>query len=531
MSNGERKVSVIQARVDLPYTALGLEYRKKRVAGYARVSSDKDEQLSSYDAQVDFYTRHIESNQEWEFVKVYTDEAVTGTNTKKRNGFNDMVRDALAGKIDLILTKSVSRFARNTVDTLITVRKLKENGVEVYFEKENIYTLDSKGELLITIMSSLAQEESRSISENVRWGKRKSMNDGKVYLPYKCFLGYEKGEDGNPKIVESEAEIIRRIYRQFLYGKSPFTIAAALTNDGIPTPAGKSKWRTQTVISILTNEKYKGEALLQKKYTVDFLTKKQKTNEGEVPQYYVEQSHPAIIEPEIFDLAALEMIKHKNSNKKGAAHIFSGKIFCGDCGSSYGSKICHSNSQYRRQVWSCNGKHYGNKECQTSRLTDEEIQKAFIIAFNGVIDHKDEIITAYSKVCDILTDTTAIDTEHAEVQSDCDIVLELLRKSIEENANIAINQNEYLQKYNAYSERFEIARNKLATLDAERLERSAKHTNIKQFLKILKKRDSLISEFDEELFNITVENVKAYDNKRILFTFKNGVTAEIPALK
>ena len=179
---------------------------KRRAAAYARVSTDSEEQLTSYEAQVDYYTKFIKERAEWEFVKVYTDEGISATNTKKRDGFNQMIADALAGQIDLIITKSVSRFARNTVDSLVTVRQLKEKGVEVYFEKENIYTLDSKGELLITIMSSLAQEESRSISENVTWGQRKRMADGKVSLPYSQFLGYKKGEDGLPEIVESEAK-------------------------------------------------------------------------------------------------------------------------------------------------------------------------------------------------------------------------------------------------------------------------------------------------------------------------------------
>lgn len=213
---------------------------KKKVAAYARVSTNFDEQVSSFEAQRDYYTNHIKSKPEWQFVGVYTDEGISATSTKNREGFNQMIEDALDGKIDLIITKSVSRFARNTVDTLTTVRKLKENGVEVYFEKENIFTMDSKGELLITIMSSLAQEESRSISENVTWGQRKRFSDGKVSLPYGQFLGYEKGEDGLPKIVEKEAEIVRKIYRLFLKGKTPSGIAKELTEENIPTPGEES---------------------------------------------------------------------------------------------------------------------------------------------------------------------------------------------------------------------------------------------------------------------------------------------------
>ena len=253
---------------------------------YARVSTSSEEQLTSYEAQVDYYTHFIQSKPEWEFVKVYTDEGISAVNTKKREGFNQMVQDALNGKIDLIVTKSVSRFARNTVDSLVTVRKLKEKGVEVYFEKENIYTLDSKGELLITIMSSLAQEESRSISQNVTWGQRKRFADGKISLPYSHFLGYRKGDNGLPEIVPEEAKTVRWIYSLFLSGKTTSSIANLLTKEGIPTPAGKKKWAASTVESILKNEKYKGDALLQKAFTVDFLTKKQKKNEGEVPQYW-----------------------------------------------------------------------------------------------------------------------------------------------------------------------------------------------------------------------------------------------------
>lgn len=258
--------------------------------------------VTSFEAQRDYYTNHIKSKPEWQFVKVYTDDGISATSTKNRDGFNKMIKDAIEEKVDLIITKSVSRFARNTVDTLITVRKLKEKGIEVYFEKENIYTMDSKGELLITIMSSLAQEESRSISENVTWGQRKRFADGKINIPYGRFLGYEKGEDGLPKIIEKEAAVIRKIYREFLKGKTYTGIAKQLTEENILTPGGKEEWRSSTVKSILQNEKYKGDALLQKSYTVDFLTKKTKINEGEVPQYYVENSHPGIIKAEAFDL-------------------------------------------------------------------------------------------------------------------------------------------------------------------------------------------------------------------------------------
>ena len=295
------EIEIIAATKTLQQQPLSAIARKKRVAAYARVSTEQDEQQSSYEAQVDFYIRHIKSNPDREFVEVFADRGITGTNTKNRENFNRMIDLALSGGIDIILTKSISRFARNTVDTLQTVRELKAVGVEVRFEKENLHTFDPKCEMMLTIMSSLAQEESRSISENVRWGKQKSMRDGKVSLAYSRFLGYKKGSDGRPEIVEEEAAIIRKIYDLFLSGKTINEIAAILTNMGVLTPAGRTKWSVSTVRSILSNEKYKGEALLQKTFTVDYLTKEVRKNNGEVPSVRVRNSHEPIIEPEVFD--------------------------------------------------------------------------------------------------------------------------------------------------------------------------------------------------------------------------------------
>ena len=238
-----RTVSVIPPRLKPVPGIPTLAVRPKRVAAYARVSTNSEEQLTSYEAQVKHYTEHIkarEHSDNWQFVEVYTDKGITGTSTKKREGFNRMIQDALAGKIDLIITKSVSRFARNTVDTLTTIRKLKEHDVEVYFEEQNIYTLDGKGEVLLTIMSSIAQEESRNISENVTWGMRKRFAEGKVTMAYKQFMGYRKGKNGIPEVVEAEAKIIRTIFRRFLEGATPAIIARELNLAGIPCPSRKS---------------------------------------------------------------------------------------------------------------------------------------------------------------------------------------------------------------------------------------------------------------------------------------------------
>ena len=310
-----------------------------------------------------------------------------------------MIADALAGKIDLIITKSISRFARNTVDTLTAVRQLKDKGVEVFFEKENIFTMDSKGELLITIMSSLAQEESRSISENVAWGKRAKCEEGKVYLPYKQFLGYEKGPDGQPQIVEEQAETVRLIYKLFLEGLMPSGIAKRLTARGIPSPAGKPRWYPGTVESILTNEKYKGDALLQKTFCVNFLTKEMKRNEGELPQYYVEQSHPAIIQPEVFDEVQQELKRRREARYVGRSGCFSSKIICGECGSYYGRKVWHSTNKYRTVVWRCQHKYDNGKPCKTPHVTEEQIKAAFVAEINQVIANKNQVLADISVDC------------------------------------------------------------------------------------------------------------------------------------
>ena len=517
----QTRVTVIPPRMNLQLVPFSAEYVKKRVAAYARVSTDTEEQLSSYEAQVDHYTRHIQANDEWEFVKVYTDEGISATSTAKRDGFKEMVQDALDGKIDLIITKSVSRFARNTVDSLTTVRQLKEKGVEVYFEKENIYTLDSKGELLITIMSSLAQEESRSISENVTWGQRKRMQDGKVTLPYKRFLGYEKGEDGLPKIVESEAVTVRMIYRLFLEGKTPSWIAKHLTS-GILTPARKTIWQSTTVLSILQNEKYKGDAILQKTFCVDFLTKKMKVNEGEVPQYYVENSHPSIIMPETFDMVQHELSKRKGyRGYKASDSPFSGKVICGECGGVYGSKVWHSTSKYRRTIWQCNHKYKGEK-CNTPHLYETALQKAFVEVFNQLIENKDEVLSDYETVILTLTDTSSLEKRQAELKSEYDIVMELMRKCVEENARTVLDQNEYNRRYDVLMKRYETARNGITEINDKLLERTAKRERITSFLDDLKCHDKLVTEFDEKLWLATIESVTVHSESTMTVKFKDG---------
>lgn len=523
-----KKVTVIPATINRFDFQPIASIRRRRVAGYARVSTDTEEQATSYEAQVDYYTTYIKSREDWEFVKVYTDEGISATNTNRRDGFNEMVQDALDGKIDLIITKSVSRFARNTVDSLVTVRKLKEIGVEIYFEKENIWTLDAKGELLITIMSSLAQEESRSISENTTWGKRKAFADGKVSLAYSNFLGYDKGPNGEFVINEEQAKVVKMIYKWFLEGDSHFVIAKKLTELGIPTPMGKDKWWCSTVLNILTNEKYKGDALLQKEYTTDFLTKKKKKNQGEIPQYYVEGHHEAIISPETFDLVKAEIIRRKNlgTNYKGSG-IYYAKIRCGNCGGIYGAKVWHSNDKYRRIVYQCNNKFKKDYRCKTPHLYEKQIQDAFISAFNQVMKEKDELVDNMDIIIQTACDTTQLEQKLAEVQNEITLVIQMTQELVSQNAHEELDQTEYKTRYDSMVERYETLREEEGNLKELIEERTLKGGVIKAYIERLAEQDEVLTEFDSDLWSGLVDFITVYAKGDVRVTFKDGT--EVPA--
>ena len=499
------------------------QVRKRRTAGYARVSTDSEEQQTSYEAQVDYYTNYIKSRDDWEFVEVYTDEGISATNTKHREGFKRMIADALAGKIDLIVTKSVSRFARNTVDSLTTVRQLKEKGIEIFFEKENIWTLDSKGELLITIMSSLAQEESRSISENCTWGQRKRFADGKVTVPFNRFLGYDRGEDGNLVVNPEQAGTVRRIYSMFLQGMTPFGIASKLTADGILSPGGKERWNAGAVRSILKNEKYRGDALLQKSYTVDFLTKKKKPNDGEIPQYYVEGNHEAIIAPDVFEAVQRELERRSNGrNRHSGVHLFSGKIKCGQCGSWYGSKVWHSTDKYRQVIWQCNHKFDNDERCTTPHFTDDEIKAYFVSAVNKLLPEKHRIIKAFDTIKSTVFDTSDLDAEETALEQEMVVVSDLMQKSIFENAHIALDQTKYQKRYDALTERYDKAKTRLEEVAAAISDKTTRQATIEDFLLELRSLDGLVTEFDPMLWVSLVDFVTVYNKGDVRVTFKDG---------
>lgn len=519
----QRKVTAIPATISRYTSAPINSTKKRRVAGYARVSTDHEDQATSYEAQVDYYTSYIKSRDDWEFVAIYTDEGISATTTKKREGFKAMIADALAGKIDLIVTKSVSRFARNTVDSLTTVRKLKDEGIEIYFEKENIWTLDSKGELLITIMSSLAQEESRSISENVTWGQRKRMADGKVSFAYSRFLGLDKDKETGKIVVNPEqAETVRLIFHLFLEGMTPHSIAAELTSRGIKTPAGKDVWNQQTVRRMLSNEKYKGDALLQKEFTVNFLEKKMKKNEGEVPQYYVEGNHEAIISPAVFDMVQAELAKRtKGGYRYSGVSIFSNKIKCADCGGWYGSKVWHSTDAYKKTIYRCNHKYNGDK-CKTPHVTENEVKVAFVSAYNQLVGIKDEIIANTEVIRRTLCVTDALVEEKERLEEDMRVLVEMTQSIVAENARVALNQDDYQKRYDGLVARYDTVKARYDEVVAAIAGKEAQSERLANFIRILKEQDGIIQEFDNSLWGCMVEYVTVGKDKSIVVTFKDG---------
>lgn len=396
MQTAEKTVRVIPATLDLQ-KELHHARRRLRVAAYCRVSTQQEDQLNSYEVQCRAYTDKINAEAAWELVGIYADRGITGTSVKKRDEFNRLMRHCRQGKVDMIITKSVARFARNTVDCLKHTRMLLEHHVDVFFEEQGIHSNQPGAEFYITIYGSIAQSESENISANVKWGKAQSAREGKVPFHYKRFLGYRRGADGLPEIDPEQASVIRRIYERFLAGQSLAAIADDLNADGVPTASGAGKWQRGTVESILRNEKYKGDAILNKTYTKDCLSKKVLPNNGERAKYYVENNHPAIIDKATFGRVQEELARRIGKRKvklvgtTTAQGKYCGKyaltelLVCGECGTPY--RRCTWNVRgERRIVWRCISRlDYGKRYCHDSPTMDEApLQEAVMEAVRRV---------------------------------------------------------------------------------------------------------------------------------------------------
>lgn len=399
----ERRVHIIPAtrKITDPRSS---HHGKQRVAAYCRVSTNNKEQINSYEAQKVYYTQKIEENPDWELAGIFADKGLSGTSLKKRDNFNKMIAACKRGRIDTILTKSLSRFARNTVDCLETVRMLRARGIGVIFEKENINTLTESNEFLITLFSGFAQAESESLSGNIARGKMMSMQAGNVPFQYKKLLGYREGEDGKPEIDPEEAKTVRRIYRRYLDGCSLSQIQRELEADHVPTARGIQRWSYQVIHNILTNERYIGDALLGKTYVLDCISKEVRKNNGERPQYYVENNHPAIIPREWFQRVKEEMTRRASKRKVmqrhgktelgkySAKYALSELLVCGECGTPY-KRCTWARNGKKRIVWRCISRlEFGTKYCHDSPTLDEEkLHKAILEALNEFAQADSEV--------------------------------------------------------------------------------------------------------------------------------------------
>ena len=514
-------VSIIPARARVQ-AATGSTQPKLRVAAYCRVSTDDEEQLTSYEAQVNHYTNYIQQNPEWTFAGIYADEAISGTNTKKRTDFNRLIEDCMAGKIDYVITKSVSRFARNTLDTLNYTRQLKEKNIPVFFEKENIISTDSKGELMLTIMASIAQEESRSTSQNVKMGIAFRYQKGEIQINHNRFMGYTKDENKRLVIVPEEAEIIKRIYREYLEGASLLEIGRGLEADGIFTAANKPKWRPETIKKILRNEKYIGDALLQKTYTVDFLSKKRVVNNGIVPQYYVENSHEAIIPRDLYMQVQEELVRRANlkAGKDGSRRVYSSKyalssiVFCGECGEIY-RRVHWNNHGKKSVVWRCVSRlEEKSTDCGSPTILESDLQDGVLKAINQAISGRDEFIGVLMKnIATVLgeefdKDTVEIDHQLSERQE------ELVSRA---NAK---------EEYNALVDEIYRLRAAKQSVQENIAIRQTQRQRIAEMTSFLQEQNSEVAEYDDKLVRQLVEAVTVYD-KQFLVRFKSGIEVEV----
>ena len=534
----QKKVSMIPAKPQYD-RSIKLSEKKLRVAAYCRVSTELEEQESSYEAQVEYYTRKIQETENWKLAGIYADDGKSATNTKKRDDFKAMIKDAEGGKIDMILTKSVSRFARNTVDSLLTIRKLKEKNVAVIFEKEGVNTLDGTGEILITILSSLAQEESRNISENTRWGVVRRFENGKMIVNHNKFMGYTKNENGDLVIVQEEAEIVRLIFRLYLEGYSAKKISQYLEENGIKTATGQDKWYDSVIFKMLRNEKYMGDALLQKTYTIDFMTKKKVINKGIVPQYYVEDDHEPIIPKELFYRVQEELARRASMNKSAVTrkknqkskfsseYALTGLLLCGDCGQEY-RRVTWSRNGKKKIVWRCSNRlTNGTKNCKKSETLEEgALNRAVMEAINRITCNDGDFVGAFRQNVIRVIGSYSGEQEPDEFDEKVKEKQEEMVALIAENARVGSYTDEFDERYRRIAE--ESTTLKEEQIEARRKKKLAAsyEQRLKDMDSFLEKQTCQIPEFDNDLVRRLIASIKVVSAEKLIIQFQSGIVME-----
>ena len=530
LAQGEMRVVVIPAK--------SCEENKQaakclRVAAYCRVSTDDEEQKTSYEAQIGYYTEKINQNPEWQMAGIFADEGISGTQAKKRPEFLKMIRLCRQRKIDIILTKSLSRFARNTVDSLGYIRELRALGIAVISEKENINTLTAESEMLITIMSCFAQAESESISKNVSWGVRQSFKNGNVPMQYARLLGYRKGHDGNAEIIPEEAEVVKEIYRCYLDGMSMNLIADRLNEKGLTTKGGSSPYRKTVVQRILTNEKYTGDALLQKTYVTDCITKKTRKNNGELPMYLVKNHHEPIISRSDFNRVQEEMARRSakrtiadkltktGQGKYSAKYALSELLICGECGEHY-RRVTWTAKGFKEIKWRCVSRiQYGKKKCHSSPTVDEQaLHRAIVSAVNEFCTVKDDVAKKlHESIIEVLDPN-----QNGSVQAAQQRIDELARNMDEliKLATVPDTAENAMSDIAKFSEEMKMLREFIETEKAKQTEVQHGSNELSNVLQRLEKENFTLTEYDDIVTRQLIEQITVDIKNTITVRFKGG---------
>lgn len=510
--------------------------RQLRVAAYCRVSTDDKEQLTSYEAQQNYYTDKIMTNQDWTMAGIFADEGITGTSARKRPEFLRMIRLCKQKKIDIILTKSISRFARNTVDCLNYIRALRELGIAVIFEKENINTLEADSEILITMLGAFAQAESESISANVRWGKRQAMREGKAIIQYDRLYAYQRGEDGKPQIIPDQAEVVQSIYKQYLAGASLRMIKDRLEAEQIPNAAGNARWTITAVRSILSNEKYCGDVLLQKSFVSDCINRKVIRNTGQLPMYLVQNHHEGIVDRKTFDAVQAEMARRnagKSPSKKNAStgmtsyaskYALSERLVCGECGTLYRRCTWTCKGQ-KRIVWRCVSRlDYGKKYCHHSPTLDEApLQRAILAAINSAMSNKDHLIRQLQSAMEL--ELAPMPGDHMSL-ADIEQRLQELGEQVREIVAKAAATKEvqvHAPLLKEIADEMDALKKKRALIESQRQTHEHAFRRIEIATDAMEQTSTNISEWDETLIRQLVDTVKVHSAEKITVYLRGGI--------
>ena len=515
------------------------KYRQKRVAAYCRVSTDSEEQLVSYANQKKVYTEMIGSRKDWCFAGMFADEGKSGTRADKRPEFNKMINDCLAGKIDYIITKSVSRFARNTVDCLDYVRMLKSKGIGVYFEEQQIDTLKTDSELYLVIYAGFAQSESESISKNITWTVRNKFEEGIPVFMYKRFLGYRKGADGEPEIVPSEAAIVERIFNLYLAGETVDNISKMMQVEHPQIPGKNISFSKGMIMSMLANERYCGDAILQKSVTVDCIEKKRKKNTGEAPMYYVQNSHPAIIDRVTFNKVQEELARRRaklpastkstiTATGKYSRYALTDVLICGECGTRY-RRVTWSRNGVKRIVWRCISRlDYGKKYCKESpTVFEDKLKEAIVRAINKFNEQDNATYKALMRATigealGLNSDPDEVDMLERKIEALNNKILALINESVASGEGIETHESEFM----TLSQELELLKQRIATIQESAAADSGNQDRLEQIQAIIDEREHNRTEYDDSIVRQMVECIKVYPGGRLEIIFGGGHLVE-----